>query len=170
MGKGFESDPHQAANLADGVIQHQGHLDATGLRFGIVSGRFNPDLVQALVKAASDRLIACGARPEDIEVAWVPGAFEVSTVLERWGMTGRFDALIGMGTVIQGKTSHAEVIGEAVAASIQLIARTYQLPVIDTIVVAPSYEIAEPRCVGPESRGTYAAAAAIEMAQLMKNV
>ena len=170
MGKGFESEPEPAVALPSGVQQFQGDLDATGLRFGIVSGRFNPDLVQALVRAASERLIACGAEPDAIEVAWVPGAFEVSTVLERWAAADRFDALIGMGTVIQGKTSHAEVIGEAVAASMQLIARTYQLPVIDTIVVAPSYDIAEPRCVGPESRGTYAAAAAIEMAQLMKKL
>ncbi len=153
------------------VQQIVGCHEVADLRFGLVVSRFNPELTEGLARAAVQALKTHGARPEQITIIWVPGAFELSGVLEICASRGQYDALIALGAVLQGATPHADAIGQTVVRSLSEIARTYQLPVIDGVVVARTAEQASARCLsGEQSRGWYAAKAAIEMAQVMKAV
>jgi 6,7-dimethyl-8-ribityllumazine synthase len=148
-----------------------GELDADGFRFGIVVSRFNDELTGQLLKSALDCLRKYGASDDKIEVLWVPGAYEVPQAGERLLQECGLDALIALGCVIQGETPHAELINNSVAGALMNIARDHALPVINEVVGAYTYEQAEIRCrYGEDSRGWYAAAAAIEMASLFNKI
>ena len=151
------------------IRQTRGEGQAAGLRFGLVVSRFNPALTGSLLKTAVQRLLAQGAREANIEVVWVPGAFEIPFVLEKLAAMRRFDALIALGCVIQGETPHAGLINTEVTHALADIARRHGLPVIDTVVATLNRAQAEARC-GPEGRGGYAAEAAIEMANLNRRL
>ncbi|GEM_PF-112847 len=155
--------------VLQGVTQHTGALDAQGLTCAIVVSRFNPDLTQGLLTAAVKVLRTQGMAAGDIDVAWVPGAFEIPTVLEQRARQQRWDMLLALGAVLEGQTPHAQAINRGVSRSLLQIARTHGVPVIDGVVCALSAEQAAIRCLGTEhNRGTYAAQAGIEMARLMK--
>jgi 6,7-dimethyl-8-ribityllumazine synthase len=159
-GIGFDGPPPLRA---EGVRQHAGDLQAAGLRFGIVAARFNASLTRQLVESAIECLRAQGAAAGDIEVAWVPGAYEVPFVVETLAARGGFDALVAVGCVIQGETPHANSLAE--------IARRHRVPVIDGVIAANTEEQAVLRCrPGREGRGWYAASAAIEMARLLRRL
>ena len=154
-----------------GVREIHGGLDAAGLRIAIVASRFNTDLTQQLAGDAVSTLLANGAAAGDIDVIWVTGAFEIPSVLEPLAAGGQYDALVGLGAVIQGETIHANSIAAAVAQSLCELARRHGLPVIDGVVVAPDRKTAEVRCAsGPRSRGAYAACAAVEMADVFRKL
>lgn len=153
------------------IAVEQGDLNASGLRFGIVVSRFNQELTGQLLQSALDCLRGNGAGEDMIEVLWVPGAYEVPQAAERLLLHADFDALIGLGCVIQGETPHAELINSAVADALMSIARSHVLPIINEVVGAYTHEQAEERCrYGEGSRGWYAAEAAIEMASLFKKI
>ncbi|MDZ4198357.1 MAG: 6,7-dimethyl-8-ribityllumazine synthase [Kiritimatiellia bacterium] len=150
-----------------GIQVLSGHLSGEGLRIGIVAARYNGRLTGALVRGCVRELTALGVAPEAITLAWVPGAYEVPYVADQWAKTGRFNALIGLGCVIQGETPHAGLVNAEVARGLAEIARQHRVPVIDTVVCANTLAQAEARCVeGPDGRGTYAARAAVDMARL----
>ncbi len=152
-----------------GVTQTVGSLDAAPFSFCIVASRFNNELTAGLAKAAVSTLIHHGARADAIRIVWVPGAFEIPTLLEECAAQQREHALIALGAVLEGDTPHAAAINAAVSRSLNEIARTYKLPVIDGVVVARTMEQAETRCLGEDGgRGAYAAQAAIEMANVIK--
>lgn len=150
------------------VRQTAGDCAAGGRRFGIVVSRFNERLTRQLVEGAIAAIRSCGAAEADLEVVWVPGAFEIPTALDRLAASGRFHALIALGCVIQGETPHAALINTTVAQSLNAIARGRGIPVIDTVIPAMTEEQAEVRCrPGREGRGWYAGMTAVEMASLM---
>lgn len=152
-----------------GVDQVYGSLDAAPYTFGIVASRFNGELTAALVKTAIATLKQHGARAGAIHLIWVPGAFEIPTLLEQCATRRGYQALIALGAVLEGDTPHATAINEAVTRSINEIARNHCVPVIDGVVVARTLEQAVERCLsGANSRGAYAAKAAIEMANVMR--
>ena len=145
--------------------QVRGSGDAAPHTFGIVVSRFNPDLTENMLRACVDALRARGARDESVAIAWVPGAFEIPSVLERWAASARFSALIALGVVIQGETPHAEAIGREIAHAFCSIARAHRVPVIDGVIIAHTMEQAAMRAgAGIANRGAYAAKAAVEMA------
>ena len=153
------------------VRQWSGDREAAGLRFGLVVSRFNPALTGALARTAVARLRARGAAEADIEVAHVPGAYEIPFLIERWAAEHRFDALIALGCVIQGETPHAGLINTTVAAALSAIARRQGVPVIDTVVSARTEAQAAVRCAEDDrGRGGYAADTAIEMARLTRRL
>lgn len=159
------------APLADAgdTPQIVGSLDANGLRFGIVASRYNEDLTRDLVADCLAVLVSHGADAGGQQVVWVPGAFEIPSVVERLALVGAHDALIALGAVVEGETPHADLITTTVTAVLADIARTHGLPVIDTVVAARTYEQAEARCrSGADSRGSYAARAAIEMVHVFR--
>lgn len=161
---------HDDPVLAD-VPQHTGTLDARGLTCAIVVSRFNPPLTQGLLTAAITVLRDQGMAPSAIDVAWVPGAFEIPTVLELRARENCWDMLLALGAVLEGETPHAQAINRGVSRSLLHIARTHGVPVIDGVVCAATLEQATERCLGTDhNRGTYAARAGVEMAQLLKTL
>ncbi len=144
---------------------------ASGLRFGIIRSRFNEDVTKRLLEGALDALRVSGARDESIDVVAVPGAFEIPLVASKLARSRRYDALICLGAVIRGETPHFDYISAQVSRGIAQVAYDYGLPVIFGVLTADTDKQADARSgVGKINRGYEAAAAAIEMANLMKRL
>ena len=148
-----------------------GQLNAKGLKFGIVVSRFNDLFTSQLLKGAVDCLLRHGADEKNIEIVWVPGAYEQPLALKKLAQAGKQNALIALGTVIQGATSHAGLINAQVARALTQISLDSGVPVIDGIVAAENLDQAIERC-GSKSgnRGWSAAQTAIEMASLLQQL
>ena len=151
--------------------EYSGQLNAQGLTFGIVISRFNDLFTGQLLKGALDCLRRHGADDKDIAIAWVPGAYELPIALKKMAAAGQFNALIALGTVIQGSTSHAGLINAQVARALTQISLDSGVPVIDGIVAAETLDQAIERCGSKAgNRGWNAAQTAIEMASLFKQL
>lgn len=149
----------------------QGSMKGDGLKIGIVCARFNSIFVEQLLAGAEDALVRHGVAAEDITVAWVPGSFETPLVLQRMAATGNFDALIGLGVVIQGATQHAQMINSEVSKSYAQISLNYNLPVVYGVVTTENIEQAIERSGSKAgNRGASAATTAIEMANLLRQL
>ena len=148
-----------------------GQLNAKGLKFGIVVSRFNDLFTGQLLKGALDCLARHGADEKNVEVVWVPGAYEQPLALQKLAQSKRHDALIALGTVIQGATSHAGLINAQVARALTQISLASGIPVVDGIVAADNLDQAIERCGSKAgNRGWNAAQTAIEMASLFKQL
>ena len=162
--KHFFEDITEALPELAGVNVHHGSHDGRGLRIGIVSARFNIKLTGALVGSAVDILKEAGVQPSDIELVWVPGSFEIPLAVQRLADRTSLDALIACGVVIEGQTRHSDLIMNSVTDSLTKLSLELDCPVIDAVVSARTLEQAEARCLsGRESRGAYAARAALEV-------
>ena len=148
-----------------------GSLMAQDLTFGIVISRFNDLFTQQLLRGALDCFQRHGTKDDAVTVAWVPGSFEIPLAIQKLAQTGKFSALLALGVVIQGATSHAGLINSQVARALTQIALQANVPVIDGVVAAESLEQAIERS-GSKSgnRGWTAALSAIEMASLLKKM
>ena len=154
-----------------GVRQIAGSLDASGLRVGIVASRYNRSLSNNLVTGAVEALAEHGASVGDLLVTWVPGAYEVPSVIELLAASNGFDALVGVGVVIQGETSHARLINSQVSQSLAEISRRHAVPVLDGIVPGEDEAQAVARAqAGRDGRGWYLGCAAIEMARVFREL
>ena len=150
---------------------YEGKLSAAGLRFGIVCARFNDIFVSQLKDGAVDCLMRHGARDADISIAWVPGSFEIPLVAQRMADSGQFDAVICLGVVIQGSTAHASYINAEVSKGLAQISLTRKMPVIYGVVTTENIEQAIERSGSKAgNRGASAAATAIEMVNLLKQL
>ena len=151
--------------------EYSGQLQAKGLKFGIVVSRFNDLFTGQLLKGALDCLARHGADEKNVEVVWVPGAYEQPLALQKLAQAKKHDALIALGTVIQGATSHAGLINAQVARALTQISLASGIPVIDGIVAADNLDQAIERCGSKAgNRGWNAAQTAIEMASLFKQL
>lgn len=167
--KGIEKDVTPIEGVQ--VPQMTGSLDAAGLRFGVVVSRFNASLTDVLCRNAVDCLLQNGASEKAIQVVRVPGAYEIPVVAEKLAATGKYDALILLGVVVEGETQHAQMIIDTTGQSVLDISCRHALPIINEIVGVRSWEQAEARCLsGEKSRGWYAAEAAIETARITKQL
>ncbi|MDR7438543.1 MAG: 6,7-dimethyl-8-ribityllumazine synthase [Armatimonadota bacterium] len=145
----------------------EGHLDGRGLRVGVVVSRFNEAITRLLLEGALDTLRRHGA--EEVDVAWVPGAFEIPLVALRLARSGRYHAVICLGTVIRGATPHFEYVAGQSAAGVAQAALSTGVPVIYGILTADTLEQALERAgTKGGNRGRDAALAALEMANLLK--
>jgi len=143
----------------------------TGRRFGIVASRFNQDVVDALLRGALDCLRESQVRTDDIEVWRVPGAWEIPQALSVLAKQGRFDALISLGAVIRGETSHYEVICSECARGVAEVAREWGIPVTFGVLTCDTLQQARARSGGERgNKGRDAAQAALEMAALVARV
>jgi len=149
----------------------EGHLDAKGLKFAIIAGRFNHLINDRLVEGALDCLLRHNARDKDISVLKVPGSFEIPLLASRVARSGKYDAIICLGVLIRGATPHFEYISAEVTKGIAGTAIKSGLPISFGVVTADTLEQAIERA-GTKSgnKGWSAAAAAIEMADLYKKV
>jgi len=149
----------------------EGNLIGTGLRIGIVVSRFNELLGSRLLSGANDALVRHGVSADDIDVAWVPGAFEIPLVAGRLAQTGRYDAIIALGVVIRGGTPHFEYIAAEVSKGVAKISMDSGVPVMFGVITADTIEQAVERAgTKAGNKGWEAATGAIEMARLVKEL
>ena len=138
-------------------------LVAAGIRFAIVVSRFNDLVTRRLLEGAIDTVVRHGGSAEQITVAWVPGSFEIPLAAERLAESGRFDAVICLGAVIQGATSHHEHVNSQVAAGIMQAGMETGIPVSFGVLTCQSLELALDRAGGKAgNKGTEAALAALQ--------
>ncbi len=166
-GSGVRDGLDAAECGVDGVREIRGGLDASGMSFAVVVSRFHTELTQPLARQVINRLCEMGASAEMILVVWVPGAFEIPGAVERLAAEGTWSAVFALGCVVEGATSHAESIVTVATAAFCEISRHLGVPVIDGVVAAPSYELAQVRCLpGEQGRAPYLAQAAVEIASV----
>ncbi|HID56483.1 TPA: 6,7-dimethyl-8-ribityllumazine synthase [Candidatus Poribacteria bacterium] len=150
---------------------HEGNLIATGLKFGIVVSRFNVFITSRLLEGALDALRRHGADEENIEIFWVPGSFEIPPTAKKLALSGRYDAVICLGAIIRGATPHFEYVSSEAAKGIAHVAMQTEVPTIYGIITADTIEQAIERAgTKMGNRGADAAVAAIEMANLYKEI
>ena len=151
--------------------QFQGNLLGKGLRFGLVVSRFNEFITKKLLEGAQDALIRHGVNEADIEIAWVPGSFEIPLIAKKLAQSEQYDAIICLGTVIRGGTPHFEYISAEVTKGVAKVGLETGLPVAYGIITADTLEQAIERA-GTKlgNRGFQAAENAIEMANLVKGM
>jgi len=149
----------------------EGMLVGKGLKFGLVISRFNEFITKKLLEGAQDALLRHGVNEDDIEIAWVPGSFEISLVAKKLAQTKRFDAIICLGAVIRGATPHFEYIAAEVTKGIAKVGLDTGLPVIYGVLTTDTLEHAIERAGTKEgNEGFKAAMKAIEMANLVKGI
>ena len=148
-----------------------GSLDAKGLKIGIVISRFNDLLTNQLLRGALDCIVRHGGAEKDVTVAWVPGSYEIPAGVKKLAESGKVSALVALGAVVQGATTHASLINSQVARALMQISLETGVPIIDGVVAADNLDQAIERC-GTKSgnRGWSAAQSAIEMANLFKKI
>ncbi|NKB67636.1 MAG: 6,7-dimethyl-8-ribityllumazine synthase [Candidatus Latescibacteria bacterium] len=150
---------------------HEGNLDAQGRRFGLVVSRFNDLVTTRLLDGALDCLKRHGTEADDIEIAWVPGAFELPIGAQKMVATGRFDVVICLGAVIRSVTPHFDFVAGEAAKGIARVGLDSGVPVTFGVVTTDTVEHAIERAgVRAGNRGWDAALNAVEMASLMKNL
>ncbi len=148
-----------------------GELKASGLRFGIVVSRFNSFITERLLAAAVDALERAGAGGEDVDVVRVPGAFELPLAAKKLAATGRYDALIAIGCVLRGETTHYDYVCSETARGLQLAQMDSGLPIIFCVLTCDTLEQAVDRAgLKGGNKGFEAGLAAIEMAQLSRKL
>jgi len=153
------------------VNHYESSDDASGLCFALVVSRFNQLVSVKLLEACSAELIRCGARPEDIDVAWVPGAFEIPVAARALASSGRYDALVTLGSVIRGGTPHFDYVCRGVTDGLREVMRDTSVPVGFGVLTTDDVDQALARAGGKHgNKGEEAARAAIEMARLMSQL
>jgi len=149
----------------------EGMLLGKGLKFGLVISRFNEFITKKLLEGAQDALLRHGVNQEDIEIAWVPGTFEIPLIAKKLAQTKKYDAVICLGAVVRGGTPHFEYIAAEVTRSIGKVGLDTELPVIYGVITADTIEQAIERAgTKMGNRGFEAAVNAIEMANLVKGI
>lgn len=149
----------------------EGQLVARDYKFGIIVSRFNEFISKNLLSGARDSLERHGAVDKNIDVAWVPGSFEIPLVARRMASSAKYDAVICLGAVIRGNTPHFEYVAAEVSKGIARVGLETGVPVIFGVITADNLEQAVDRAGAKAgNKGWQAALAAIEMASLMSNL
>jgi 6,7-dimethyl-8-ribityllumazine synthase len=149
----------------------EGNLVGSGLKVGIVVGRFNELITSKLLGGAMDGLKRHGVSEDDIDIAWVPGAFEIPMIAKKLVNTKNYDAVIGLGTVIRGATSHYDYVCNEAAKGIASVSLESGVPVIFGVLTTENIEQAIERAgTKAGNKGYDAAVSAIEMANLEKAI
>ena len=145
----------------------RGELEGTDMSVAVVASRFNEEIGQRLLEGCLAELLELGVEDDEIDVYHVPGAFEIAPVVSRCLDEERYDAIITLGCVIRGETSHYDHICETTAHQLSELAQNDAIPVIFGVLTTETREQAEARSGGSKSHhGVYAARAAVEMASL----
>ena len=153
------------------IKTNEGNLVSKGLKFGIIIGRFNEFISSKLLGGAIDGLVRHGAEESDIEISWVPGAFEIPLVAQKMANSKKFDAVICVGAVIRGSTPHFDYVASEVSKGIAKVSLDTGVPVIFGVLTTDTIEQAIERAgTKAGNKGYDAAITAIEMANLLKSL
>ncbi len=149
----------------------EGKLVAEGIKIGIVAARFNEFIVSKLVAGAVDGLVRHDVKEDDITVAWVPGAFEIPVAAKKMAKSGKYDAVICLGAVIRGATSHYDYVCNEVSKGVAAVSLETEIPVMFGVVTTENIEQAIERAgTKAGNKGYDCALGAIEMINLMKQM
>lgn len=149
----------------------EGNLVGSGLKVGIVVGRFNEFITGKLLSGAMDGFKRHGVNEEDIDIAWVPGAFELPMIAKKLVNTQNYDAVIALGTVIRGATTHYDYVCNEAAKGIASVSLESGVPVIFGVLTTENIEQAIERAgTKAGNKGYDAAVSAIEMANLQRSI
>jgi len=150
---------------------YEGNLIAQGLKFGIIIARFNEFIGGKLLSGAIDALKRHGVEEDNIEITWVPGAFEIPLVAMKMAKTQKYDAVICLGAVIRGSTPHFDYVSSEVSKGIASVSLNTELPIIFGVLTTDSIEQAIERAgTKAGNKGYDAAVTAIEMVNLLKQI
>jgi 6,7-dimethyl-8-ribityllumazine synthase len=153
------------------MIELRGSIDASGCRFAVVVSRFNEAITAGLLQGACQALTGASVLDEDITIVHVPGAFDIPVAALRAAETGRFDAVICLGSVIKGETMHFEYIASTTCGEIGSAAAATGVPItLGVLTTLTEGQAAERAADGPKNKGREAALAAIEMATLFRQL
>ena len=149
----------------------EGRLVAEGLKVGIIVARFNEFIGSKLLSGAIDGLVRHGMNEEDIEVAWVPGAFEIPVAAQRMAQSKKYDVIICLGAVIKGATSHYDYVCAEVSKGVASVSLQFGLPVMFGVLTTDNIEQAIERAgTKAGNKGYDCALSAIEMANLFRQI
>lgn len=149
----------------------EGKPEGEGLRIGVALARFNQGVTDRLLAGALDAFVRHGVADDAIDVAVVPGAFELPLCVERMAATGRYDALVCLGAVVRGETPHFDFVAGEAARGIAELSRKHDLPVAFGVLTTDTMEQALARAGGERgNKGYEAAVTALEMVQVLRAV
>ena len=149
----------------------EGKLVARGIRIGIVAGRFNEFITGKLLNGALDGLLRHEVKEEDIEVAWVPGAFEIPLIASKMAKSRKYDAIICLGDVIRGSTTHYDYVCNEVSKGIAAVSLNSDIPVMFGVLTTENIEQAIERAgTKAGNKGYDCAVGAIEMVNLIREI
>jgi 6,7-dimethyl-8-ribityllumazine synthase len=144
---------------------HAKKISARGGHFAIVASKYNSRFVDAMLRAAKKEILRAGGK---IKIVRVPGAYEIPVVAAKLARSQNFSAILCLGVILRGATTHAQHIGEAVSNALVQIQIQHEIPVIHEVLLLENVRQAEERCLSrTHNRGTEAAQTALEMARLM---
>ena len=147
----------------------EGKLVGQGMKIGIVASRFNDFIVSRLVSGAEDTLLRLGVAPEDITLAYVPGAFEIPLLAKRMAESGRYDAVLALGAVIRGSTTHYDYVCAEVSKGIANVSLNSGVPVLFGVLTTENIEQAIERAGSKAgNKGSECALGAIELVDLLR--
>ena len=147
---------------------YEGKLVSEGIKVGVVCARFNEFIVSKLLSGCEDGLLRHGVKPDDISVAWVPGAFEIPLIASKMAKSGRYDAVIALGAVIRGSTSHYDYVCNEVSKGIAAVSLESGVPVLFGVLTTENIEQAIERAgTKAGNKGYDCAVSAIEMVNLL---
>lgn len=153
------------------MSRYEGDLIGTGLKVGICISRFNELLSSRLLGGATDALARHGVADEDVDVAWVPGAFEIPLVAGKMAASGAYDVVLALGVVIRGGTPHFEYVAAEVSKGVAKVSLDTGVPVMFGVITADTIEQAVERAGTKHgNKGWDAALAGIETANLLKQL
>ena len=148
---------------------YEGKLVAEGIKVGIVCARFNEFIVSKLLGGCEDTLLRHGVQAEDISVAWVPGAFEIPLIASKMAKSGKYDAVIALGAVIRGNTSHYDYVCSEVSKGVANVSLNSDIPVLFGVLTTDTIEQAIERAGSKAgNKGAECAQGAIEMVNLIR--
>ena len=149
----------------------EGKLVATDMKVGIVAGRFNEFITSKLVGGAMDGLLRHDVKDEDVDIAWVPGAFEIPLVASKMAKSGKYDAVICLGAVIRGDTTHYDYVCNEVSKGIATVSLESGIPVMFGVITTENIEQAIARAGSKGgNKGYDCALGAVEMVNLLRTI
>ncbi len=150
---------------------YEGKLNGQGIKVGIVAARFNEFIVSKLIGGCQDTLVRLGVQDEDISLAWVPGAFEIPLIAKKMAKSEKYDAVIALGAVIRGSTSHYDYVCNEVSKGIAQASMESGVPVLFGVLTTDSIEQAIERAgTKAGNKGSECALGAIEMVNLIAGI
>ena len=153
------------------MTSYEGRLYADDIKIGIVNARFNEFITSKLLSGVLDSLARRGVPEDRVDVAWVPGAFEIPVIASRMAQSGKYDVIICLGAVIRGATSHYEAVVNEVSKGIAHIALSTGIPVMFGVLTTESIEQAIERAGSKAgNKGSECAEGAIEMVNLIRSM